>query len=141
MMHNRVTSYVLSFALCVSLLIGAQSPVAAATGGYPYHDSPSCATGNCVADEWGFYKRECVSFVAWKLNAINGIAFKNKAPSGIYGNASNWTNRARAEGFSVNTSPAKGAVAWWNFGHVAWVTSVSSDGSIVHIEEYNYDYL
>jgi hypothetical protein len=45
---------------------------------------------------------------------------------------------AQALGYPVNATPAKGAVAWWPSGHVAWVEAVS--GSNILIEEYNWNY-
>ena len=57
-----------------------------------------------------------------------------------YGYAKDWGVRARGEGYLVDMNPAVGAVAWWSSDHVAWVEAISPDGSIVTIEEYNYDY-
>lgn len=121
-----------------------------ADGGYPYATSSHCtldkSTGKyigCVADEWGFYKRECTSFVAWKLNAANGVYFVNGMRDGKFSNASNWGKNAIDIGFAVNDIPAVGSVAWWNAsktspdGHVAWVSQVDASG--VYIEEYNND--
>ena len=47
---------------------------------------------------------------------------------------------AQAGGYTVNSTPQVGAVAWWDTGkvatsHVAWVESVN--GSTVTVEEYN----
>lgn len=90
------------------------------------------------ADPWGYYFRNCTSWVAWKLS---GQSFDASG----YGNASSWGSRAKAKGYTVDMSPAVGAVAWYDsnafgmssFGHVAWVSAVSSDGSSVTVEEYN----
>lgn len=88
-----------------------------------------------MLDSWGYYNRECTSFVAWRLHSRNGF----EMPWAI-GDASNWGTWASAHGYAVNMTPAVGSVAWWNLGdHVAWVESVSTDGSSVTIEEYNYD--
>lgn len=91
---------------------------------------------DAVADEWNFYNRECVSFVAWRLNSKNGINFHNYYRGVHWGNASNWKSVASSLGYTVNTNPAKGAV-YWKSTHVAWVSGVS--GNTVTIEEYNYD--
>jgi N-acetylmuramoyl-L-alanine amidase len=77
-------------------------------------------------------------------------AFERRAQLGrpigsFWGNASTWAMNARAAGFTVNRTPAPGAVAHWNAyqggsygaGHVAIVESVNSDGSIT-ISEMNY---
>jgi len=104
------------------------------TSEYPYADASNCA---CDLDPWGFYKRQCTSFVAWKLNTVNGVNFHNGMNGSKFGNASNWGNNARNIGLTVDNNPAVGSVAWWSSGHVAWVSSVN--GSVVHIEEYNWN--
>lgn len=96
---------------------------------------------DAVIDEWGFYNRECVSFVAWCLNSRNQIYFHNTATNPWWGNANTWDNTARALGYRVDNTPARGSVAYWDegyYGHVAWVSAV--DGNNVTIEEYNYDH-
>ena len=96
---------------------------------------------DAVIDEWGFYNRECVSFVAWCLNSRNQIYFHNTANNPWWGNANTWDNTARALGYRVDGTPARGSVAYWDegyYGHVAWVAAV--DGNNVTIEEYNYDH-
>lgn len=96
---------------------------------------------DAVIDEWGFYNRECVSFVAWCLNSRNQIYFHNTANNPWWGNANTWNDTARALGYRVDNTPARGAVAYWDegyYGHVAWVSAV--DGNSVTIEEYNYDH-
>ena len=125
---------------------------------YPY----SQAAGSYVADAWNFYQCECTSYVAWCLNNRNGISFHNqykpgtseRLPSSIaaqypdgswyygrWGNANNWKNAAEQCGFTVDSTPAVGAVFWtWNgsytsTGHVAWVSAVNGDQ--VTIEQYN----
>jgi surface antigen len=129
-----------SMAAAAALLVAGQLLMLSSPGGatpgtndYPYPTSSTCPLG-CVIDPWSFYKRECTSFVAWRLNNDNGMAFTNNA----YGDASNWGNHAAQLGYTVNMTPAPGAVAWWSSGHVAWVESVS--GSNVTIEEYNFNY-
>ncbi|MFA9414022.1 SH3 domain-containing protein [Streptococcus sp. E29BA] len=89
-------------------------------------------------DDWGMYVRNCTSFVAHRLSAVN----KFELPR-AYGNAEAWGNRARSEGYRVDESPVLGAVAWsaaapdnWGYGHVAWVAAVNGD--MVTVEEYNY---
>lgn len=41
---------------------------------YPYKNS--CSTKNDV-DPWNFYKCECTSFVAWRINDVKKIKFTN----------------------------------------------------------------
>ena len=109
------------------------------------HGRYGCGHGrqqcNGPADPWGYYIRNCTSFVSWKLSQ------QGFNTSGM-GNATNWGSSSKATGL-VNSTPAPGAVAWWaagtydqgyligSAGHVAYVDSVNSNGS-VNIEEYNY---
>ncbi|SJN13378.1 Glycerol-3-phosphate ABC transporter, periplasmic glycerol-3-phosphate-binding protein (TC 3.A.1.1.3) [Leucobacter sp. 7(1)] len=97
-------------------------------------------------DEWNFAHRQCTSFVAWRLNTANKIPFSNQYGGLVrWGNAAEWGASARSLGIRVDTTPEVGAIAWsgpWyggasEFGHVAWVADVLSDGRVV-IEEYNY---
>ena len=126
---------------------------------YPYNQP----AGVYVVDKYNFYQCECTSYVAWCLNERNGISFHNlykpgtseRLPSSIYnydtdgsyysgrwGHANNWKNAAEQLGYTVNTTPAPGAICWtWNgqrsnTGHVAWVSEVR-DGNKVVIEQYN----
>jgi surface antigen len=111
-------------------------------GGYtPQDDYPSYlkqAAQDSLVDPWGFYNRECTSFVAWRLNSL-GIAFSNNMKGGHFGNASNWANNASSLGYGVDHTPTVGSVAWWSSGHVAIVFSVNSDGS-ANVEQYNWGY-
>ncbi len=63
-----------------------------------------------------------------------------------WGNAHNWANAARSQGYSVTNSPSVGAIMVFSqgqggassyYGHVAIVESVNGDGSI-NISEWNW---
>ena len=100
---------------------------------YPW---PNAAIPYAEVDPWGLYKRECVSFVSYRLSTVNGFTIPY-----AYGNANQWGYRAQNEGYRVDMNPAAGSVAWFtgNKGfHVAWVVGVN--GENVEIEEYNYGY-
>lgn len=100
---------------------------------YPW---PNAAIPYAEVDPWGLYKRECVSFVAYRLSTVNGFTIPY-----AYGDANQWGYRAQNEGYRVDMNPAAGSVAWFtgNKGfHVAWVVGVN--GENVEIEEYNYGY-
>lgn len=100
---------------------------------YPW---PNAAIPYKEVDSWGLYKRECVSFVAYRLSSVNGFTIP-----WAYGNANQWGYRAQKEGYRVDMNPTPGSVAWFtgNKGfHVAWV--VGANGDNVEIEEYNYGY-
>jgi surface antigen len=136
----------------IALLLGALlalSPVvhpeavSAASGVDDYPARLKNAPQDSLVDPWLFYNRECTSWVAWRLNSENGVAFDNYWDGVHWGNASNWKNAAKAAGVPVDNNPVRGAVAWWSAGsagssrgHVAWV-QVVGDGAIT-IEEYNY---
>jgi surface antigen len=112
-------------------------------GSDDYPSNLKQATQDSKVDPWGFYNRECTSFVAWRLNSRNGFAFTNAMGGGRFGDAGNWGSNARRLGYTVNMSPAIGSIAWWGagtistLGHVAWVEAVNGDN--VTIEEYNYN--
>ena len=119
-------------------------------------DYPYRTDGTGGADPWGFTKRQCVSFVAWRL-AQHGRALNNARDN--WGSALNWDDTARRLGRGISTRPVVGAVAQWNagesspyyspgsatanghfaaggYGHVGWVKAVYGDGSAL-IEQYN----
>ena len=133
-MTKRLLTILLALTLCLAVALPAL-----AVDDYPskYRDVPK----DSVTDEWRFYNRECVSFVAWCLNSRNGVPFSNYENGLWWGNANTWDDTARALGYTVNGTPAVGAVAYWDngyYGHVAWVSAVN--GGYVTVEEYNYDY-
>ena len=114
--------------------------------GYPYPDPPACTDhGACDADKWDFYQGQCTSWVAYRVNQRDGVAFTNAyGGKGRWGDAVDWAARARTVRLAVNSTPAVGSVAWYGStkaapdGHVAFVEKVISPTSIV-ISEMNYD--
>ncbi len=124
---------------------------ASASDGYPY----AGATAN-VPDAWGFTQRQCVSYVAWRLSRAGRPLSQSRDG---WGSASNWDDTARRLGRVVTSRATVGSVAHWNvgeasayyppgasapsgrfsageYGHVAYVTAVYSDGS-VRVAQYN----
>lgn len=118
---------------------------------YPY----ATDTGG-GSDPWGFTKRQCVSYVAWRLAQV-GRPIDNARQG--WGSALDWDDTAARLGYAISSRPTVGAVAQWNadehsaywsgassssdgtfvagaVGHVAWVTAVYSDGS-VQVAQYN----
>jgi len=88
----------------------------------------------------GYYYRQCVDFVAWRLNRDQGVTsapwkwvWSNLTPWG--GDASQWKSAWQTHGWTVSSTPIVGSVAWFVGDHVAYVHSIS--GSNVTIEEYN----
>jgi surface antigen len=86
-------------------------------------------------DDWGYYNRECTSWVAWALHSREDF----EMPWAV-GNANQWDDWATEAGYTVDDTPKAGAIAQTDdgdYGHVAYVSEV--DGDSVTIEEYNYD--
>lgn len=107
------------------------------TNDYPYKGK--CNGGNGI-DPWLYYKCECVSFVAWRINKRLGLKFHNKYKGQTWGYANQWDEAARKSGVTVNKTPKVGSIAQTNagkMGHVAWVTAVGKN--TVTIEEYNWN--
>jgi len=153
MRRTRTTATAVAALAVAAGLLGpaAQGAAAAGRDDYPYR---SDTTG--AADPWGFTKRQCVSFTAFRL-AQHGVRLRNATQH--WGSAYTWNNAARRLGHRVDHHPAVGAVAQWDegersayyspgstrpngtltagpAGHVAYVTRVYADGS-VQLEQYN----
>jgi surface antigen len=103
------------------------------------------ATADSVNPYTHFYIRECTDFVAWRMNRDTGDAnpytpwFTDWMPSSTnrWGDAVDWETHATSLGYRIDHSPTVGAVAYFSYGHVAYVESVNADGS-VNVSEYNY---
>lgn len=113
---------------------------------YPYKAMP-----NIPGSPFGYYYRECVDFVAWRLNEQSGITHPPFKFGGL-GNANTWKDNLTNLGYKADHTPAVDAVAWWGpnvgtgsvrageLGHVAIVSEVKTEGSIVTsitVEQYN----
>ncbi|MDH6236700.1 cell wall-binding repeat-containing protein [Cryobacterium sp. CG_9.6] len=127
-LRRALTALLTALVLVASVLVAAPAAYAG-TDDYPakWRDIPI----DSVFDTWRMYNRECTSFVAFRLSSRNGFEMP------FYNDASRWGADARARGYTVDTTPAVGAVAWWEYGHLAWVEAVNRDGTIV-TEEYNW---
>ncbi|MEO6201375.1 MAG: CHAP domain-containing protein [Cryobacterium sp.] len=91
--------------------------------------------------ELGYVYGQCVDFVAWRLNRDAGATggnwrwtWSNLTPNG--GDASQWANAWSSHGWATSSTPVVGAVAWFNYNHVAYVQSISGDSVV--LEEYNW---
>ncbi|MFZ1251854.1 MAG: CHAP domain-containing protein [Streptococcus suis] len=92
--------------------------------------SSSAASNNARYDASSYPVGECTWGVKSQLSWVGPY----------WGNANQWVASARAEGFSVGTTPQVGAVAVWvggAYGHVAVVTAVESSTNI-QVSESNY---
>lgn len=104
-------------------------------GGYPWG---YVAYPSSTPDRWGMYLRECVSYTAWKV-ASSG---RYMPYWGGHGNAKQWDDNALDDGIPVDGNPREGDVAVSNagrWGHVMYVESVGSDGSI-YVSDYNQQF-
>ncbi|HSH31351.1 MAG TPA: CHAP domain-containing protein, partial [Candidatus Saccharimonadales bacterium] len=107
------------------------------SGGYPavWRNAPQ----NAYVDDWGFYSRQCTSFVAW-WRAAHGYRQPAWGRMG-YADAKTWGNWARASGFRVDRTPEVGAIGVYTsgtYGHVMIVIGVL--GNSVRVANYNADF-
>ena len=110
----------------------------AGNGGYPsiWANSPQ----DSMVDNWGMYNRECVSYVAWKVESTGRFM----PYWGGIGNAYQWIGNARNAGIPVDNTPTVGSAVVWDsndglgfLGHVAFVEVVNGDRSI-EVSQYNF---
>ncbi len=138
-MNHMRYSFLATILITFILIIAFPPQVARAEDDYPHKDESYGTYRTIDVDPWKFYYRECTSFVAWRLNNNNKVPFHNIVNKDIWWeDAKNWGKTARVLGYTVDKTPAVGAVAWWDtgtYGHVAWVSEVNGDK--VTIEEYN----
>ncbi|HEU5222322.1 MAG TPA: CHAP domain-containing protein [Candidatus Lumbricidophila sp.] len=103
---------------------------------YPYFTGP---VGGMSPLRYGY--RECVDFVAWRLNRDAGVLSApwrwDWASMRGAGDAESWANGWARHGWPTSKVPVVGAVAWYAANHVAYVNSINADGS-VNLEEYNW---
>ena len=118
-------------------------PSAPAGDGYPDANAVDCS-GTFNVYSWckngtptsprGFAYRNCTDYVAWRKGMTwSQIQYAGSAHAKYWKDG--WTSRGR----SIGTTPKVGAVAWWgagNYGHVAYVIGVNSDGS-ARVAQYN----
>jgi hypothetical protein len=108
---------------------------------YPWFYLPADIEGGGLSP-LGYYYRECVDFVAWRLNRDAGSVgapfrwtWSTLTPSG--GDASQWASAWASHGWATGRDPIAGSVAWFPGNHVAYVKSVLENGQVL-IEEYNH---
>ncbi len=127
--------------LALSLMLVASGTARADSAPFTYCYSPN--TQNCVS-QWGYsgqstwgypvdsHGNNCTNYVAFRLNQTGNVN------PGNLGNASSWAANARAKGltvFSGSQTPQVGDIAQWNYGHVAYVEWVSTDGTQFAVSE------
>ncbi len=107
------------------------------------------STGNATAYSGGvdYSKAKASAGNAYAPGNCTWYAYERRAQLGrpigsFWGNASTWAVNGAAAGFTVNTTPAPGAImqnggGYAGYGHVAIVESLNPDGSIT-VSEMNY---
>ena len=151
MTRARRTAAVLATTVLAAVLGTGMPAQAASVDDYPYRTDTSQ-----TADRWGFTKRQCVSFAAWRL-AQHAHTISNSRQH--WGSALHWDETARSLGDLVSYTPRIGTIAQWNayessayygggsltpngtmraggYGHVGYVTRVWADHSVT-VEQYN----
>jgi surface antigen len=129
--------YAAGIATAVVLAGAAGSSAGVIAYGYSYASRcPGAGIAERV-DRWKMYACNCTSYVAWALSVNH-----QRTDWFVAGamDAKNWPNVARLRGIPVGPLPRVGAVAVWpkssEFGHVAYVTRVDTDGGF-DVAEYN----
>lgn len=118
-----------------------QSGAMAKGDDYPWFADPSRSQGGGLSP-LGYYYRECVDFVAWRLNRDAGSTqapfkwtWSKLTPNG--GDGHQWKAAWLAHGWPTGTTPKPGSVAWFGDNHVAYVNAILDNGQVL-VEEYNY---
>jgi surface antigen len=118
-----------------------QSGAKAQGDDYPWYAELSRNQGGGLSP-LNYYYRECVDFVAWRLNRDQGSVhapfkwtWSTLTPSG--GNASQWKSAWLNHGWATGTTPAVGAVAWFPTNHLSYVSGILNNGDVL-LEEYNW---
>ena len=98
-------------------------------------------SGNILSSSYGYAR--VFSGNRYALGNCTWYAYERRAAIGrpigsLWGNATNWAVSARAAGFTVNGTPAPGAVFQYGggYGHVGVVDSV--DGEYLYVTDMNY---
>ena len=102
---------------------------------------PSYNGGDVLSSSYGYAR--VFSGNRYALGNCTWYAYERRAAMGrpigsLWGNATNWAASARAAGFTVNKTPAPGAVFQYGggYGHVGIVDSV--DGEYLYVTDMNY---
>jgi len=122
-------------------------------GGYPtkYANADYYAY---IADDWGMYARQCVSYVAWKVEQKNGYmphwggdryVTINGQRVFTSGHAKYWPTSAKAAGITTSRGLLPGrnggfaaVITSGDYGHIVWVESVNWSDGTLNISQYNY---
>jgi surface antigen len=107
-----------------------------------------CTSGGYTGvDPWGFHNSSSIDGAGRKHNCTAYVAFRaaqnGQANPGYLGNANTWSANARAKGIRVDANATVGSIAnrtVGEFGHVAYVEAVTSDGVWISEDNYGFNY-
>lgn len=108
--------------------------------------SPSTSGTRSSAFSWGgnsvVFAGNRYAYGYCTYYAFNKRAAIGRPIGSNWGNATSWASLARASGFTVNKTPAAGAIiqnsgGWNGYGHVGFVERVNPDGSLF-VSDMNY---
>ncbi len=103
-----------------------------ATTAYPYKNE----TNFYAADEWGYFKRQCVSYVAWHLAADNATSGAGNKGFAYLGHARNWWNHGtRVSASDVRKGDVIVLLGTSIYGHVMYVEGASN--GVISFTDYN----
>jgi surface antigen len=110
--------------------------------------SYECTSGGYAGiDPWGFHNSSSFDGAGRKHNCTAYAAFQadrnGQANPGYLGNANTWSANARAKGIRVDGNPTVGSIAnqtVGEYGHVAYVEAVNSDGVWISEDNYGLNY-
>ncbi|HSX44953.1 MAG TPA: CHAP domain-containing protein [Candidatus Saccharimonadales bacterium] len=128
----------------------------------PCEHSPYNVTGACANYDWGpthtdnyndpselssrgYAYRNCTDWVAYRLKQLTNYDVPNNLGDGgqWYDSASNSQKTLNPQAWDAAVEPttydSKGNIT--NYGHVAFIENISSDGKSMTISEYNHDEL
>lgn len=117
-------------------------------GGYPYANTSVYNRDGawvCVPDKWNMCARQCTSYAAYKATSLGIIPASTIRSWAGRADGGNWFWLAQASGLTVSKTPRANSIVSFPqqygmpYGHVAYVRSVNSDGTI-NVSEYNYWY-
>jgi len=146
-------AYTANFAAAAAVVNGLSNIAGAGACGshqpgddYPWPNNPTRAEGGGLSP-LRYYYRECVDFVAYRLNRDAGVTsapwkYTGATLTPLGGDAKDWKRNWISHGWTVSSTPIAGSVAWWansssGLGHVAYVQAVNDNGT-VSLEEYNW---
>jgi surface antigen len=110
--------------------------------------SYECTSGGYTGvDSWGFHNSSSFDGAGRKHNCTAYAAFQaarnGQANPGFLGNANTWSANARAKGIRVDGNPTVGSIAnrtVGEYGHVAYVEAVNSNGVWISEDNYGLNY-